>query len=172
MSGIRIPESFYGHDAVAEEVVTYNCYECGRKLTRQPDGTFTHVPRDSAWRDRDRDSSRWYKQQQKAAAEARLAAAVPYEGAISRCQASVMPGGRGGLSHRCNYERPRALYVVSREPYWGGKIATTGKTVDRIVVCSTHARDNTSHRHHEHRWGGIDKPQHGDALELVEEEYR
>ena len=89
---------------------------------------------------------------------ATLALAIPYAGAIERCQAQVWSQGRGATAHRCG---TKARYVVRRAEH-RNEDAGDG----RLAVCLIHARDARSRRFHKH-WS-----YEVSATEVVEAEYQ
>lgn len=154
-------EDFTGHHP--KPVVEYRCGDCGRTLEKTG-GTFVHEP---TWRDREN----MLKQERLEARRARVAAAMPYKGAIKHCQASARSSNsRDPLPYPCGNKASR---VVSRHP--GPKGWPRTGDPDRIAVCGPHAGDEGSSRHFAHRWGQKNTGyvrHEADASALVETEYR
>lgn len=116
---------------------------------------------ENPWMRREREK-REAAEARKREAEAQLAAAVPYAGAIRECQVSVLEPGRGVRFHRCGR---RPIYVVRRtEP---GVRETERASDGRIAVCRQHAGDPTSSRFVSHS-----KYERESANEPVEPEYQ
>ena len=123
----------------ATRVVRY-CGRCGRSI----DADGRHVPRS-------RDYSDMAKARERRRAQDALAAALPYGGAIGRCQASVHEGGRSVSFHRCLHA-PGYVRRLS-----DGSLA---------AVCGAHARATNVSRH---RGSGIYRG--ADADEPIEPEW-
>lgn len=101
-----------------------------------------------------------YRANEAEAKEARVAAAAAYGGAIAACQASVSDTGRSVGHHRCS-RKPKLVIRVSRDPQGDG----------RLVVCTTHAKRNDTHRFVETN-GYMASIVGPGAVEVVEAEYQ
>ena len=99
------------------------------------------------------------KAEDQQAREAAKAAAIPYSGAIKRCQADVFSNDRLASFYRCF---KKGTLVVRREE-------RKGEGDGRLVVCGTHARDTSSHRH---MGSGGFRGNESAATEVVESEYQ
>lgn len=131
---MTIPERFYGHAPVP--VPTYKCAQCGRGLDTDDGSEFTHQPSYDSIRN---DGDAWYKQQEAEQRKARLAAAIPYAGAIARCQVSVMERGRAAYSGRCERKAKFVrTFTQDRED---------SPNPGFLAVCAQHAKTG-----HEYRW--------------------
>lgn len=96
-----------------------------------------------------------YERQRADEEKARLNAAVPYAGAIGRCQVSVPDGGRSVGSHRCT--RKSKFIIRVRDDSGDG----------RLAVCTIHVAKNWVNRYRGSGWY-----ESSSAVEVVEPEYQ
>ena len=157
---MTIPQTWYGHDP--DPHTYFRCKDCGRELRSVPGGLFAHVPR-SGWSGGDEQA--YFREQEAAIRDAHFASAIPYAGAIERCQARVAhPMGRITGFGRCD-RRARWASRKKRERWVADRSPT-----DVIVCCKQHAKSPDAVRWVQH---DPSKYAHGGASadEQVEPEY-